>query len=153
MTLPPGLLAARRWIAIAGAVLVLAAVGGALAYASQDVGNGCGNGWEAARKPFPSPLFTDAEKEALKQSKQNPYQAAAVKTRPYEACRRAGSARLVRAERGGGLVLVLVGGILAFLYWPKRAEHPDVVDVIDLDDEPGGPQPFVPNRTDGWPGR
>jgi hypothetical protein len=147
MALSPGVASSRRVIAIAGAALVLLAVVGAVVYASGDVGNGCGSGWAASRTTIPSPLLTDAEKEALKKSKSNPYEAASQKARPYEACRRAGNHRLIQAGLGAGLVLLAVGGLLGFLYWPRREE---LTDVIDLDDEP---EPFVPRQTSGWPGR
>ena len=150
MVLPPGVAAARRLIAIVGAVLVIVAVGGALAYASQDTPNGCGSGWSAARTPIPSPLLTPAEIDAIQKAKRNPYEAASEKAKPFEACRRAGSSRLIRAGLGGALVVLPVAGILTFLYWPRREEP---TDVIDLGDERDGPAPFTPGRTGGWPGR
>jgi len=151
MTLPPGLSAARRLIAIVGAVLVVVAIAGALAYASQDTGNGCGSGWSAASTRAPSPLFSPAELQAIKDSKRNPYQAAAERSAPYEACRRKGSSRLIRAGLGATLVLLPVAGALTFLYWPRREELDG--ERIDVVDGPEHQEPLAPTRTTGWPGR
>jgi len=152
MALPPGLAAARRLIAIVGAVLALVAVGGALAYASQDTGKDCGSGWKAYGTRAPSPLFSPAELQALKESKRNRYEAAAERSAPYNACREAGSRRLIRAGEGAALILIPVGGVLAFLFWPRREELVDDDDEVD-DDHAGGPQPVAANRANGWLGR
>jgi hypothetical protein len=151
MALSPAMAGSRRLLAIVGLALVLVAVVGALIYASGDVGNGCGSGWAASRKAIPSPLLTDAEKDALVKAKRNPYEAASEKQRPYLACRRAGNHRLVQAGLIGGLPLVAVGGLLGFLYWPRREDLSD--ETIFLDDEPGDPGPVVPKERTGWPGR
>jgi len=149
MALPPGLAAARRPIAIVCAVLALVAVGGALAYASQDAGNGCGSGWKAYGTRAPSPLFTPAELQALKDSKRNPYEAASERSAPYNACRDAGSRRLIRAGLGASLILLPVAGILGYLFWPRREELVDDYDDYD-DDVAGGPTPVAANRGNGW---
>jgi len=152
MALPPGLAAARRLITIVCAALALVAVAGALAYASQDTGNGCGSGWKAYGTRAPSPLFTPAELQALKESKRNKYEAASERSAPYNACRDAGSRRLIGAGVGAALILIPVGGILAFLFWPRREELVDEYDDVD-DDHAGGPQPVAANRANGWLGR
>jgi len=150
MALPPGLAAARKVIAIVGAVLALLAIGGALAYASGDTPNGCGSGFKAYSTRAPSPLFSPAELQALKNSKRNPYEAASERSAPYEACRRAGSHRLIRAGLGALLILLPVGAILGFLYWPRREELDEPVVVVD---EPSGEERVATERTTGWPGR
>lgn len=121
-SLPPGLASARRPIAIVGLALVGLAIVGALAYSFQDVGNGCGSGWAAARKPLPSPLLTPAEVEAIRRDKRNPYEAGVEKARPIRECRTAGAKRLTSAGIGAGLVLLPVGAVLGYLYWPRREE-------------------------------
>ncbi len=129
MELPPGLIAARRLITIICAVLAVLAVGGAIAYSLGDVGNGCGSGWEAARKPLPEPLLTPAEIDAIQQAKRNPYEAGIEKARPIRACRSAGSSRLIKAGVGALLILLPVGALLAVLYWPRRHDSDEVADV------------------------
>ncbi len=129
MELPPGLIAARRLITIVCAVLVVLALGGAIAFSLGDVGNGCGSGWEAARKPLPSPLLTPAEIDAIQQAKRNPYEAGIEKARPIRECRSAGSSRLIRSGLGAALVLVPVGALLALLHWPRRHDADEVVDL------------------------
>jgi hypothetical protein len=147
MELPPGLVAARRLIAAICAVLAVLAVGGAIAYSLGDVGNGCGSGWEAARKPLPSPLLSPAEIDAIQKAKRNPYEAGIEKARPIRACRSAGSSRLIRSGLGAALVLLPVGAILALLYWPKRSEGPSPDEVIDISD--GTPSAPLGERV-GW---
>jgi len=123
MSLPPGLAQARRLIAIVCAAFILVAVVGALVFASLETGNGCGSGWSARTKPFPSPVFTPAELAILEKNRKiNRYQARLDKTRPIEECRRAGNKRLITAGLGGGLVLLCAGGVLGYLYWPRRED-------------------------------
>jgi len=123
MSLPPGLAQSRRPIAIVCAAFILVAVVGALVFASLDTGNGCGSGWSAVRKPFPSPVFTPQELAVLeKDRKINRYQARLNKTRPVEQCRRAGAKRLITAGLGAGLVLLGAGGVVGYLYYPRREE-------------------------------
>ena len=149
MPLSPGLAAARRMITVVCAVLALVAVGGALAYSlSGDVGNGCGSGWTAARKPLPSPLLTEADKERIQRERLQPYEFGVAKQRPIEECRRAGASRLIKAGLGAGLVLIPIGGLLAFLYWPRREEMVDLTD-----DGYGGPPPPLAERKSDWAGR
>lgn len=119
-------------------MLGLLALAGAVAYSLQETGNGCGSGWAAARKPLPSPLLTQEEIAAIERDKRNPYEAGVAKARPIRECRSAGSSRLIRAGLGGALILVPVGAVLAFLYWPRRE---NLVDVIDISDGPGGTEP------------
>jgi len=122
--LPQGSPAARRTATIACAAVALLAILGAIAFVSMPVGNDCGSGWSAARKPLPEPLLTDAEKEQVTREKRNPYEAATEKARPTEQCRRAGEKRLITAGLGSLLLLVPAAGvfIFAFLYWPSREE-------------------------------
>ncbi len=107
---------------IACAAVALLAILGGVVYASLPTGNDCGSGWSAARKPLPSPLLTDAEKEQVTREKRNPYEAATEKARPVEECRRAGEKRLITAGLGSLLLLLPAAGvfIFTFLYWPAR---------------------------------
>lgn len=147
MPLSPGLAASRRLIAIVCAVVAVAAVVGAVAYAASPTGNDCGNGWQAATKPLPSPLLTPDEVERILRENLNRYEAGVAKARPIEECRRAGARRLITAGVGAGLVLLPVAGILAFLYWPRREDM-----VIDLDDDEPSRPPVSPTGKD-WAGR
>jgi hypothetical protein len=141
MPLPPGVAAARRPITVICAAVAAVALLGALAYSFQATGNGCGSGWAAARKPLPSPLLTPEEVEAIKRDKRNPYEAGIEKARPTVECRSAGNRRLITAGVGGGLLLLPAGAAMAVLYWPRRQELTEVVEVeetIDLSDDAGG---------------
>lgn len=152
MDLPPGLAAARRLITIVCAALAVVTVVAALAYASGDVGNGCGSAWAAARKPLPDPLLTPAEVEEIKRTKGNPYVVSTAKARPIQACRRAGSKRLITGGLGAAAVLIPLCALLAFLHWPRREELTD--EVIDLGEGPAEADPLVTRTsTNGWPGR
>lgn len=125
MSLPPGLASSRRPIGIACAAVAAVAIVGALVYSLSDVGNGCGSGWAAARKPLPSPLLTPAEIEAIQREKRNPYEAGVEKARPIRECRSAGAKRLTSAGVGAGLILLPVGALFGYLYWPRREELVD----------------------------
>ena len=131
MELPPGLLAARRLIAIVCAVVAVLAIGGAVAYSLGEVGNSCGSGWAAARKPLPSPLLTPEEVAQIKREGRNEYEAGIAKAQPVRDCRSAGSSRLIRSGLGALLVLIPVGALLAALYWPRRNEPSEVVDLSE----------------------
>ena len=122
--LPQGSPAARRTVSIVCGAVALVAVLGAVAYASGSVGNGCGSGWSAARKPLPSPLLTEAEKEQITRERRNPYEAATEKARPIEECRRDGEKRLISAGIGALILLLPAAGvfIFTFLYWPSRED-------------------------------
>lgn len=146
MALPPGVAEARRLITIVGAALAAMAVVGALVYSFQATGNGCGSGWAAARKPLPSPLLGPADLEMIKRDRRNPYEVGIEKARPTRECRSAGAKRLITAGVGSGLVLLPVGGVLAFLYWPRRE---DMV-IEEYHEEPVGPP--LAKKTD-WAGR
>jgi hypothetical protein len=135
----------RRTIALACAALVAVALVGVLLFSLGDVGNGCGSGWSAARKPLPEPLLTAEEQERIKREKLNPYEFSVAKAKPINDCRRAGGKRLVTAGGIFLLVLLPVGGILGFLYWPRRD---DLTDVYLYDDEPE-PDP-VPTKRSSW---
>jgi len=150
MSLPPGLAQVRRPIAIACAAVILVALAGALVFASLETGNGCGSGWAARGTPNPEPVFTPAEFAALeKDRKINRYQARLDKIRPYEECRRAGDKRLITSGLGFSVVLLAAGGVLGYLYWPRRE---DMVEFIEYD-EPDEEKAFVPKGNTGWPGR
>jgi len=144
--------AARRLIAIVCAALVVLAVVGALVYSFQPTGNGCGSGWAAARKPIPSPLLTEEEKQLIARDRLQPYEFGLAKQLPIEECRRAGSRRLISAGLGALVVLIPAGAILAFLYWPRREDLVDEYEVVGAPDEPDGPNSVPPKRTD-WAGR
>ncbi len=144
MPLPPGIAAARRLITIAGAAVAVVVVVGALVLASKDVGNDCGGGFAAARKPLPSPLLTPAEIEVITRDKTNPYEAGIAKARPIEECRRAGASQLITTGLGAGLLLLPVGGLLGFVYWPRREDL-----VVTYLDEPA----YTPSpQTTSWGG-
>ena len=164
MPLSPGLAASRRMIAIVCAAVALVAVGGALAYSlSGDVGNGCGSGWAAARKPLPSPLLTEEDKARIQRERLQPYEFGVAKQKPIEECRRKGASRLISAGLGASLILLPVGGILGFLYWPRREELIDVSDGGGYGGGPGGPggyggyggspPPAPGERKTDWAGR
>lgn len=121
---PQGSPAARRTVSIVCAAVALVALLGGIAYASGSVGSGCGSGWTAARKPLPSPLLSEAEKEQITREKRNPYDAASEKARPIEECRRAGEKRLISAGVGSLILLLPAAGvfIFTFLYWPRRED-------------------------------
>ncbi|MEJ7765772.1 MAG: hypothetical protein WKF86_09775 [Acidimicrobiales bacterium] len=119
----PGGAAGRRTITLVAAALAVVAIIGGLAFAATgSVGNGCGSGLKAARTSLPSPLLTDADKAEIDRTKQNPYEFASAKARPFEECRDAGSKRLITAGALSGLLLLPVLGILAYvyLYWPRH---------------------------------
>ena len=120
--LPQGSPAARRTAMIACGALALLAVIGGVAYASLPVGNDCGSGWAAARKPLPSPLLTPQDIERIRREKLNEYEVGAEKARPTEECRRAGEKRLITAGIGSLLILIPAAAvfIFTFLYWPSR---------------------------------
>lgn len=145
MPLPPGLAAVRRPIAIVCAALGLIALVGAVAYTFQSTGNDCGSGWAAATKPVPSPLLTPEEEAAIIREKRNPYEAGIEKARPIRECRSAGARRLITAGIGGGLVLLPVGALLAYLYWPQRQS----AALIDLSEDDREPAP-APSERRGW---
>ena len=152
--------AVRRTIALACAVVVLVALVGAFVYASGDVGSkgggsdptaqglavplvDCGSGFEAASTKIPSPLLTPQENELARVNK-NAAAVGVAKAKPYEECREAGASRLIKAGVGAGLVLLPIGALLGFLYWPRREEL-----VIDLADDAGPSRPFTP-RSGGY---
>ena len=155
--------AVRRTIALVCAVVALIALVGAFIYASGDIGSkgggadptakglavplvDCGGGFEAARTKIPSPLLTPAENE-LALANKNAAAVGVAKARPYEDCRSAGANRLVKAGLGAGLILLPIGALLGFLYWPRREEL-----VIDLADEPMAPsRSFTPRTADAPP--
>ncbi len=99
------------------------AVIGAVVYASGPAGGGCGSGFAAARTPFPDPLLTPAEVEAIRVEKRNPFTARSEKARPIQECRRAGERRIIKGGIGASLILLPVLGVLGFLYWPRRDER------------------------------
>ncbi len=107
---------------IACAALALLAILGGIAYASLPVGNDCGSGWAAARKPLPSPLLTPQDIERIKREKLNEYEVGDEKARPTRECRQVGNKRLITAGAGSLLVLVPAAAIFifTFLYWPSR---------------------------------
>ena len=146
MPLPPGLAEARRTIAIICAAVGLLALIGGVAYSFQETGDGCGSGWSAARKPLPSPLLTPQEIEAIQRERRNPYEAGIEKARPIRECRSAGARRLITAALGAGAILLPVGAVLGYLYWPRREE---LVDVIDISDDAVGEEP-APTESGGW---
>jgi hypothetical protein len=129
MELPPGLAAARRPITIVCAALAAVAVLAALAFSFQGVGNGCGSGWAAARKPLPDPLLTPQEVETIVREKQNPYEVSVAKAKPIRECRSAGAKRLITAGLGAGVILLPVGALLGYIYYPRREELTDVIDI------------------------
>jgi len=119
----PGGAAGRRTITLVCAALALVAIIGGLAFAATgSVGNNCGSGFTAYRTANPEPLLTDADKAEIVRTKQNPYEVASAKARPFEECRQAGSKRLFTAAGGTALILLPVLGGLAYvyLYWPRH---------------------------------
>ncbi len=148
--------ATRRIIALVCAAVALVAVVGAFVYGSGDTGSqgggvdpaaggvaiplvACGSGFAAARTKIPSPLLTPAETEKARIDK-NGYAVGVAKAKPYEDCRQAGASRLIKAGTGAGLVLLPIGALLGFLYWPRREEM-----VIDLHEPVAPPsRPFTP---------
>jgi len=120
----PGGAAGRRTITLVCAALAVVATIGGLAFAATgSVGDNCGSGLKAWRTSLPSPLLSDAEKAEIVRTRQNPYEAATAKARPFEECRSAGAKRLVQSGVGSGLILLPVLGVLAYiyLYWPRHS--------------------------------
>jgi len=119
----PGGAAGRRTITLVCAALAVVAIIGGLAFAATgSVGDNCGSGLKAARTSLPSPLLSEAEKAEIVRTKQNPYEVASAKARPFEECRQAVSKRLFTAAGGTALILLPVLGGLAYvyLYWPRH---------------------------------
>lgn len=142
----PGVVPGRRTIATVCAVIAALALVGALIFSFGSVGNGCGSGWEAARKPLPDPLLTPEEQARIQREKLNPYEFSVAKAKPINDCRREGNKRLVTAGVGALLVLLPVGGLLGYLYWPRRE---DLTDVYLDDDDDVNPDP-VPTKRSSW---
>ena len=119
----PGGAAGRRTITLVCAALAVVAIIGGLAFAATgSVGDNCGSGFTARGTANPKPLLTDAEKAEIVRTKQNPYEVASAKARPFEECRQAVSKRLFTAAGGTALILLPVLGGLAYvyLYWPRH---------------------------------
>lgn len=144
MSPPPGLAGARRSITIAGLVVCLLAVLGAVAYSFQETGNNCGSGWAAARKPLPSPLLTEEDKARIQRERLQPYEFGVAKARPIRECRSAGARRLITAGVGASLILLPVGALLAFVNWPRREEQDGYIDLSGDAGPPPGAPPSAP---------
>lgn len=133
-------------IALGCAALVAVTLVGVLIFSLGSVGNGCGNGWAASRKPLPEPLLTVEEQERIKAEKLNPYEFSVAKAKPINDCRRAGSKRLLTAGGVFLFVLLPVMTLLAYLYWPRRDE---LTDIYLYDDDEPDPEP-PPTRRSSW---
>lgn len=123
MPIPPDMAANRRTITIASAAVAAVAVVGALAFSLLSVGNDCGNGFSAFRKPLPEELLSPDELAVIRRDKLSLYEARVAKAKPTEDCHRAGATRLIASGLGASLLLFPVAGVMGYFYLPRREDE------------------------------